>query len=111
MLLLSVLHCFNVFICIPLFYLHFNCFVVRSLLLFECTASIQIIIGLQHILLQVASKLQLIAHRVIIYIVILSPEICWLQVYRCSQLWHASYYCAPLWGSTLDQTTAHANQS
>lgn len=70
-------------ICVPLFYLHFNCFVVRSLLLFECTASIKIIIGLQHMLLQVAAKLQLTAHRVIIYIVILSPEICWLQVYRC----------------------------
>lgn len=62
-------------ICVPLFYLHFNCFVVRSLLLFECTASIQIIIGLQHILLQVAAKLQLTAHRVIIYIVILNLEI------------------------------------
>lgn len=95
-------------ICFPLFYLYFNCFVVRSLLLFECTASIQIIIGLQHILLQVAAKLQLIAHCSQGYHLHCHFKSGDLLVASIS-LWHGSYYCAALWGSTLDQTTAHAN--
>lgn len=58
--------------------------------MFECAASIQILIGVQQILLQVVAKLQLIARRITIYIPILSPEICWLQVSHFSQLWHGS---------------------